>query len=90
MLAARERLEPVLLELPGARSHLRPGPAGRHVRDREGFFDLLEQKKALIRSSRPLEAQEYRSRFGLDVDHPGRDRGVQPHQGAERTTFNSP
>ena len=64
---ARTGIEPVLLNYqePGV-IYTMGGPVAT-VRDPQGFFDLLKRKKALISVITPLEAQEYRSRFGLDV-----------------------
>ncbi len=64
---SRTGIEPVLLNYkePGV-IYTMGGPVAT-VRDPQGFFALLEQKKALISVITPLEAQEYRSRFGLDV-----------------------
>jgi len=64
---SRTGIEPVLLNYqePGV-IYTMGGPVAT-VRDPQGFFALLEQKKALISVITPLEADEYRSRFGLDV-----------------------
>jgi 4-amino-4-deoxy-L-arabinose transferase-like glycosyltransferase len=64
---SRTGIEPVLLNYkePGV-IYTMGGPVAT-VRDRPGFFALLERKKALISVITPLEAQEYRSRYGLDV-----------------------
>lgn len=64
---SRTGVEPVLLNYqePGV-IYTMGGPVAT-VRDPQGFFALLEQKKALVSVITPLEAEEYRSRFGLDV-----------------------
>ena len=64
---SRTGIEPVLLNYkePGV-IYTMGGPVAT-VRDPQGFFALLEEKKALISVITPLEAQDYRSRFGLDV-----------------------
>jgi 4-amino-4-deoxy-L-arabinose transferase-like glycosyltransferase len=63
----RTGIEPVLLNYqePGV-IYTMGGPVAT-VRDPEGFFALLEQKQALLSVVTPLEAEDYRDRFGLNV-----------------------
>jgi hypothetical protein len=60
-------IEPVLLNYqePGV-FYAMGGPVAT-VRDPESFFAMLKKKRALLSVITPLEADEYRTRFGLDV-----------------------
>jgi 4-amino-4-deoxy-L-arabinose transferase-like glycosyltransferase len=67
LLCSQTGIEPVLLNYqePGV-FYAMGGPVAT-VRDPEAFFALLEKKRALLSVITPLEAEEYRTRFGLDV-----------------------
>jgi hypothetical protein len=65
--AALTGIEPVLLNYQEPGVIYTMGATVATVRDPQGFFALLEQKKALISVITPLEATEYRTRFGLEV-----------------------
>jgi hypothetical protein len=64
---SRTGVEPVLLNYQEPGVIYTMGGQVATVRDPQGFIALLEQKKALISVITPLEADDYRTRFGLDV-----------------------